>query len=63
MREIRVQIPADLGLSDDQTKELRKSFENQLVETLRRSDVEALARPKTDVKPEVGLPEVIVEVI
>jgi hypothetical protein len=63
MREIQVQIPSDLGFSEEQIKTLKESFANHLVETLRHIDAAALARPKTVVKPEAVHPEVIVEVV
>jgi hypothetical protein len=61
--EVKVQIPKDLGLSEEDTKQLQQAFGNQLVETLRHSEAQALARPKTVGKVEQVHPEVIVEVV
>jgi len=62
--EVKVQIPKELGLTDEETSQLQESFGNQLIETLRHGEQsQALARPKTVGKVEQVHPEVIVQVV
>lgn len=51
MAIVEIQVPKDLGLSDDQVSQLRDMFVSQLVESLNAEEGEAIApRPKVVVK-------------
>lgn len=43
MANIQIQVPKDLGLSDDQVNQLRSRFVSQLVDSLRAEKGEAVA--------------------
>jgi hypothetical protein len=44
--EIEVQIPKELGLTRKQRSDLQKSFQRQLVETVRGKQAAAIAKSK-----------------
>jgi hypothetical protein len=44
--DIEVQIPKELGLTGKQRRELQKSFQKQLVETVRGKQASAVAKSK-----------------
>ena len=46
MADIEVQIPKELGLTSKQRRELQKSFQKQLVETVRGKQASAVAKSK-----------------
>ena len=46
MADIEVQIPKELGLTGKQRRELQKSFQKQLVETVRGKQASAVAKSK-----------------
>jgi hypothetical protein len=46
MAKIEVQIPKELGLTKKQKAKLQKSFQKQLVETLRGKQSSAVAKSK-----------------
>ena len=46
MAKVEVQIPKDLGLTRKEISELQKSFQKQLVETLKGKQTSAKAKSK-----------------
>ena len=46
MADIEIHIPKELGLTQKQKDELQKSFQKQLVETVRGKQASAIARSK-----------------
>ena len=51
MAEIKIQIPAELGLSDAQQRQLQEKFRNTLVESLSGAEAETVAARKAQVVP------------
>jgi hypothetical protein len=53
MAEIEIRIPDNLGLSEDELKQLREKLQSQLVETMRVTQAQAVAGAKDVEKTKV----------